>query len=234
MRRIGGIVGALVIYSQNRTLQTLLKGLALEMGLTTREIHSGEEWPDLLEGPPPTLLVMGVEEIKGEHLALARDYRARFGIPLIIVAEKLASKDAAQAAEAGATTCLSFEDAMNSLVFIAHNVLKDSLHISGYKKHILSISDRVTLSVPDYSLTDGEHEVRLSSIPGALLECLALNPNRLVPTGDLILNAWGSIEAATSNALRQQIYHVRERLSEYGLNDQLKSVHGRGYILRSD
>jgi DNA-binding response OmpR family regulator len=177
---------------------------------------------------------MEVKAICGEHLVLIQEAQAGFKVLVIVVFERLNDGGAAEAICAGAIACLDFQNAMRSLAFLVENVAARMLsndHLN--TKRVLLVSDQVTLTTPDYCLMDGQHDILLAPIPGALLECLASRPNELVLSTDLIRSAWGRAEDATTNALHQQIYQLRERLSEFGIAKNLESVRGRGYILRS-
>ena len=222
------VQGTLIAYCENRALRALLRGAAPDSGLEFREVSSLEEARRHLGLSCPALLIVGVAEIHEEHLALVRDAGTVYKVPAIVVVEGSDESTMDEAIKSGAIACLGFEDAMRTLVFLVDNVVRDALLVtSDRERRILSVSDQVALTTPDYCLTDGQYETHMPPIPGTLLKCLALHPNDLVPFDDLIQAAWGRSGAATVNVLHQQVYRVRAMLSEYGVAGQIKSVRGR-------
>jgi DNA-binding response OmpR family regulator len=163
-----------------------------------------------------------------------RDAYDKFKIPIILVAERPHDSATADAIRSSAIACLGPKEAMQTLVFLVENVAANLLRGAQSRyasKRVLVVSDRVTLTVPDHCMTDGQYETRLPLIPGALLERLASHPNELVVFSDLIRAAWGRAEDASVNALHQQICRLREMLSQYGIPARLQSMRGRGYML---
>lgn len=85
---------------------------------------------------------------------------------------------------------------------------------------------------PDsHILSAGATPIQLTEKQAKILELLAANPSRVVPTKELLDNVWKSDLRKSAALLDGAIHRIREKLKPYELEDIIQNVKGRGYTL---
>lgn len=198
----------LFVYSEERHLDTLLRGIAVSLGLQYCSVPLSCE-PGTAGAPSPKgVWVIGVREVREDHVVCTKRISRSLSFPVIVVADVLAHDTASEILRNGAIACLRTSEALKELPCIIENLVRCLLR----DEETIPVANDVVLILPVFVLTNGKTELRLPPIPGRILLCLARNAGHPVPHSVLIQAAWGRSDGATSKTLHQHIYNCYGRL----------------------
>jgi len=222
---------ALATLSENQALRDLVRGTAVNLDMTFRDVPSLE----VLGCEPFCRIIVVYSESLTTSLVPFLEAAATVSTTwMIVVLEVSTEKDLSRAVQAGAVACLSLSQAMQVLPYLLRNILRGTSFNPAYCSDAIQLSADTVLEISQHVVSSGERRGRLPPIPGKLLECLASRANRVVSTTDLKQHAWGTVMGVTDHALHQQISHLRDRLAEFGLHRKLRCLRGRGYMLDTE
>lgn len=226
----------LVSFCRQRPLDVLLCGIASKLGVQYRAASDLEEATGILGSSSPVILVIGLDPVDDTGLAMIRELSSKTAGFTLCVVDTLNDSEACVILKSGAIACMNSVVAMESLVSVVENVYRRLVAMSTGEAPLrreITLGDSLILSVPDYKVTDGEFETRLTATPGRLLECLATHPGQVLPFQTLLQAAWKKRDQTTHAALHQQIHVLEEALDVYGALDWIQCRRGIGYIFDS-
>lgn len=211
-------------------LLDLIRGTAANLNLEFREVSRLEELRNP-QGIAPSVVVIVAPGLTKRLLADIKSATSRSMVWPVVVIPGATAQDEILAMEAGAIRCFDSAHAMVMLAYLVRNLLR----FTHYKEHAiekeLPIAVDVTLRIPEYILTNRHQSFHLSPLMGRLLECLVSYAGTLVPSEELKRAAWGSVKGVENHALHQQLYRLRPVLRKFGMDNKLKCLRGKGYVL---
>lgn len=98
--------------------------------------------------------------------------------------------------------------------------------------HRIEVGDFM-LDPESYILSAGATPIQLTEKQAKILELLAANPSRVVPTKELLDKVWKSDLRKSPALLDGAIHRIREKLKSYEFDDIIQNVKGRGYMLHT-
>ncbi|MEX0974244.1 MAG: helix-turn-helix domain-containing protein [Bacillota bacterium] len=224
---MSGTGASLFVHSETRQLDILLQGIAASLGMQYCSVSLLEEpeatWGRSLKG----VWVIGVREVRDDHVVLAKRLSRDFSFPVILVADALPRDTASELLRNGAIACFRTSEAFHELPCVIENLVR----CLSRDDEALSVASDVILVLPSLVLTNGKSELRLPPILGRLLTCLARNAGYPVPHSVLIQTAWGKSDGATVKTLHQHIYNLRTALADFGIDHLIRAIRGSGYTL---
>ena len=225
---MSGVRLTLVSRTASPVLRDLVRGIAANLGLTFHErLSLGEDPCDVL----CEIVVVTAERISEELLKAIRAASTFPGVWHVVVVPDLSTSTAIGAAESGVLLCLEPSQATALLPHLVRNIFRGLERNLAQMPERLMISDTTFFSTKDHLLASRSHETYLSPIPGRILQRLALHPNKVVPHDELMEAGWGTRTGVTEHALHVRMHCLRETLSEFGLERNLRCIRGRGYML---
>ncbi|EKF61507.1 Phosphate regulon transcriptional regulatory protein PhoB [Agrobacterium albertimagni AOL15] len=96
--------------------------------------------------------------------------------------------------------------------------------------HILQVGD-LTLDQQSLRVHRKNNEVRLGPTEFKLLECLMGSPGHIFTRAELMRSIWGEDGVVNDNAINVHIGRLRKSIYPEGLNSQIRTVRGSGYVL---
>ena len=207
--------------------------VSLRRGLTLRsfEVECSETLPSALanlEAGFPEIVVLDVGMPGMDGITFCRLIRERFTLPILMLTARDAVEDRVSGLEAGADDYLVKPFALDELVARLRALLRRGREIPecGVRTFLDVTIDRSTWRVE----RAGE-DLGLTTTEFRLLEAL-LNPPRSVRSREeLLVAAWGSPDAASSNVVDVHVANLRRKLERGGGVRLIHAIRRVGYKL---
>ncbi|MGW6724680.1 response regulator transcription factor [Nocardia sp. NPDC055029] len=223
----------LVVDDDVHIRESLERGLTL-LGFEVRTAADGVEAIHVFRSHPPAAIVLDLQMPNLDGLQVIRAIRALGSdVPICILSAKTGLAERVEGLEVGADDYLVKPFVLEELTARLHAMLRRTrgqqvVHPPTFTIGPLQISDssrRVTIAGKEIALTRREYD---------LLHTLALHHGQTVSREQLLELVWGYSFPTQSNVVGVFISHLRRKL-ESGDHDRLiHTIHGVGYVLRSD
>ncbi|MFB7873685.1 response regulator transcription factor [Nocardia sp. NPDC056064] len=223
----------LVVDDDEHIRESLERGLTL-LGFDVSTATDGIEAIRAFRSRPPSALVLDMQMPNLDGLGVIRALRALGSdVPICVLSARARLTDRVEALEAGADDYLlkpfvlaELAARLRAVLRRAHGPRQPHTPMVGIGPLLINESSRrVTISGSQVSLTRREFE---------LLRVLAEHRGQVVSREQLLELVWGYDFPTKSNVVEVFISHLRRKL-EFGDHERLiHTIHGTGYVLRSD
>jgi DNA-binding response OmpR family regulator len=212
------------------------RSLALSMeqaGYRASNAADAEDALLLAQRDPPDLVLLDIGLPGMDGLDALRQFKDRWGIPVIFLTARRRNLDEVVGLELGADDYIS--KPFDKDVLLAH--IKAVLRRSEPEKLKLDVSK--PLVVGDLTIDPGAHTVMVSGQPVELrprefelLHTLALKLGKVVPVDDLLASVWGAEYIGEPQVVYVHIRWLRKKIEkDPDSPKRIVTVHGVGYKL---
>ena len=177
-----------------------------------------------IERSAPDLVVLDVAMPGLDGLAVARRLRAKgLALPILLLTARDGVPDRVAGLDAGADDYLVKPFAAEELLARVRALLRRG-RTPG---EVLAYAD-VVLDVGAREARRGGRDLGLSAREAELLELFLRNPRQTVSRDEALEQVWGSLSAATRNAVDRYVSYLRQKLGDPPL---IETVRGTGFRL---
>jgi two-component system response regulator ResD len=198
-------------------------------GYTTRQAATGDQAQRMLEGEPPSLVVLDVMLPGIDGLELCRWIRSRSHVPIVMLTARGEEADRIVGLELGADDYLTKPFSPRELTVRVRNLLRRTVQP-------LSDAPR-TITFGDVAVDEAAREVRkggellaLTLKEFDLLMFFAANPRRVFSRDQLMDRVWGYQAALDTGTVTVHIRRLRKKIEDDASHpSHLETVFGAGY-----
>jgi DNA-binding response OmpR family regulator len=198
-------------------------------GYTTLQAATGDEAQRMLEGEPPSLVVLDVMLPGIDGLELCRWIRSRSQVPIVMLTARGEEADRIVGLELGADDYLTKPFSPRELTVRVRNLLRRTVQP-------LSDAPR-TIAFGDVAVDEAAREVRkdgellaLTLKEFDLLMFFAANPRRVFSRDQLMDRVWGYQSALDTGTVTVHIRRLRKKIEDDASHpSHLETVFGAGY-----
>jgi DNA-binding response OmpR family regulator len=209
-------------------VREVVVGYLQREGFRTLEAADGNRAKEILEGDPPSIVLLDVMLPGTDGLELCRWIRSRSKLPVIMVTARGEEADRIVGLELGADDYVTKPFSPRELAARVRTVLRRS-EPAGAENERLSFNGLVLDAATREVLRNGE-EVRLTAKEFDLLWFMASHPRRVFSRDDLMRRVWGYAAALDTGTLTVHVRRLREKLEADPSRPQLlETVWGIGY-----
>jgi DNA-binding response OmpR family regulator len=198
-------------------------------GFRTLEAASGDEAQRLLEGQPPSLVVLDVMLPGIDGLELCRWIRSRSDLPIVMLTARGEETDRIVGLELGADDYLTKPFSPRELAVRVRNLLRRTTRPAVENEPTLEFGD-VEIDAATRDVRKGGELLKLTLKEFDLLWFLASHSRRVFTRQELMDHVWGYQSALDTGTLTVHIRRLREKIEEDPARPRhLETVWGLGY-----
>ena len=171
----------------------------------------------------PDVVLLDLELPDGDGVNVCRKLRERSGVAIIVVTAYGEESDRVNALDAGADDYLVKPFGLAELQARIRAVLRRVRPGGEVIRH-----GPLTIDLRTKKVTINDHEVALTPKEFDILECLAMDPGRVVGRQEVLEAAWDSHWYGPTKVLDVHVAALRRKLGVPGL---IETVYGRGFRL---
>ena len=216
-----GGTSVLVVEDDPGIATQLVRGLS-RSGYTVDHVTTGRDALDRAD-PDVVLLDLGLPD--GDGVDVCRQLSQRSGLAIIVVTARGEEPERVLALDAGADDYLVKPFGLAELLARIRAVLRRVHPGGGALRHGPLVVDvrarRVTVSGREVALTPKEFDI---------LECLAVDPGRVVSRQEILERAWDAHRYGPTKVLDVHVAALRRKL---GVPDTIRTIRGAGYKLQA-
>jgi DNA-binding response OmpR family regulator len=206
-----------------------------QAGYTVRSAATAEDGLAMARLNSPDLVLLDINLPGMDGLDALRQFREQSTAPVIFVTARRRELDEALGLELGADDYITKPFDLNVLLAHIKAVLRRS------EAPPRQIEEQIPLLVGDIEIDPGSHQVwvatrsvELSPREFDLLYALSREPNKVIPTEDLLARVWGAEFVGEPQVVYVHIRWLREKIEADPNNPQrIRTVRGVGYRLES-
>ncbi|MFC5407437.1 response regulator transcription factor [Cohnella soli] len=219
----------IAVADDDRAIRELLRLVLSKEGYAVLEAEDGEQASRLLEREQVHLAIVDVMMPGKDGLALCREIREHYDIPVLMLTAKGALDDKEQGYLAGTDDYMVKPFEPKELLFRIKALLR---------RYRLAASEIIRLG--EVSIDRAGYEIRVDDVPMTiplrefeLLSLLASQPGRIFTREQLIQLIWGADYEGDSRTVDVHIKRLRERFADRQSDFVLTTIRGLGYKLEA-
>ena len=217
----------ILIIEDEILLADSLKTLLELKGFDVEVVYDGESGAEYAETGIYDLLILDIMTPKMDGYQVARQVRMRrLTTPILMLTARAEVRDRVEGLNAGADYYLT-KPFDNQELLACINAL---LRRQGTQVDVLSFGNTL-LDLTGYTLSAGEHQVRLSSKEFDVMRLLMQTQGRSIKKETLLTRVWGYDSNAVENNVEVYIGFLRKKLKVIGSNVRIESIRLLGYYL---
>ncbi len=219
----------ILVIEDDLDLAAIVKSYLLFEHYEVEMIHDGREGLERVRSFEYDIIVtdVGLPNVSGIEIVRALRIRGK-RTPVIILTGKNTVDEKEAGLDAGADDYVTKPFHMKELGARLRALLRRPISSSADQ---LLVTGCLTLNRATYCVTRSGEEVTLKPSEFQLLEFLMRHPNQTFGADVLVQRVWPDEEMATP-ALRTTMKRLRQKIDPSG--DLIKTVHGSGYILKTE
>lgn len=200
-------------------------------GYDTAEVDDFHQVEKQVEGVRPDLILLDINLPYYDGFYLCRSIRNKSRIPIIIISARNAEVEQVMGMELGADDYLTKPFSMEVLLAKIKANLRRVYGMENKSDNTTLTLDELVLNEEDFSLKYRGKSVELSKNEFKLLKELMLNTGKIVTREKLLEKLWDDSSFVDDNTLTVNVSRVKNKLSQLGIQDLIKTKRGVGYIL---
>ena len=210
------------IYLREELIHTLKKAGHTVSAITTFE--NAEEEIALLY---PDLAILDVNLPGKSGYELCKSLKAKGSFPILILTARDTLSDELTALGLGADDFLTKPCHPDRLVARSERLLQT------YDKQLRALLrvGALSLDTDTYKLVYADKFLILTETEGKIMQLLMEKHPNIVSKSDLFSDVWGTEEFVDENILQVNMSRLRKNLSEIGLDNIVRNIRGKGYVL---
>ncbi len=221
----------ILIAEDERDLNALLKKKLVSEGYSVDACFDGEEALDYLGAAEYDAVILDIMMPRRDGLEVLRQMRARgISAPVMFLTARDTIEDRVRGLDAGATDYLVKPFSFNELMARIRVMTREKY---GSASSLLQVGD-LTLDTSTQEVRRGDRRIELSAKEYALLRYLMMNRD-MVLSRDMIENhVWNYDYEGGTNIVDVYIRYLRRKIDDGEEEKLIRTVRGRGYMIRED
>ena len=221
----------ILIAEDERDLNALLKKKLVSEGYSVDACFDGEEALDYLGAAEYDAVILDIMMPRRDGLEVLRQMRARgISAPVMFLTARDTIEDRVRGLDAGATDYLVKPFSFNELMARIRVMTREKY---GSASSLLQVGD-LTLDTSTQEVRRGGRRIELSAKEYALLRYLMMNRD-MVLSRDMIENhVWNYDYEGGTNIVDVYIRYLRRKIDDGEEEKLIRTVRGRGYMIRED
>ena len=198
-------------------------------GYTTRQAATGDEARRMLEGEPPSLVVLDVMLPGIDGLELCRWIRSHSQVPIVMLTARGEEADRIVGLELGADDYLTKPFSPRELTVRVRNLLRRTVQAPSGAPRTITFGD-VAVDEAAREVRKGGELLALTLKEFDLLMFFAANPRRVFSRDQLMDRVWGYQAAFDTGTVTVHIRRLRKKIEDDASHpSHLETVFGAGY-----
>jgi two-component system response regulator MprA len=215
---------SVLIVDDDAAIRRMLERTLAAEGYAVASAAGGGAALAAIERACPDLVVLDVGLPDLDGLAVCRRLRSKgLTLPVLMLTARDAVSDRVAGLDVGADDYVVKPFAPEELLARVRALLR-----RGEEPRELLAFDDVLFDVEARSVRRGGEEISLSAREADLLELFLRNPRRVVSRELALERVWGSVSAASLNAVDRYVSYLRRKL---GKPELIQTVRGVGFVL---
>jgi two-component system response regulator MprA len=215
---------SVLIVDDDAAIRRMLERTLAAEGYAVASAAGGGAALAAIERACPDLVVLDVGLPDLDGLAVCRRLRSKgLTLPVLMLTARDAVSDRVAGLDVGADDYVVKPFAPEELLARVRALLR-----RGEEPRELLAFDDVLFDVEARSVRRGGKEISLSAREADLLELFLRNPRRVVSRELALERVWGSVSAASLNAVDRYVSYLRRKL---GKPELIQTVRGVGFVL---
>ena len=221
----------ILIAEDERDLNALLKKKLVSEGYSVDACFDGEEALDYLGAAEYDAVILDIMMPRRDGLEVLRQMRARgISAPVMFLTARDTIEDRVRGLDAGATDYLVKPFSFNELMARIRVMTREKY---GSASSLLQVGN-LTLDTSTQEVRRGGRRIELSAKEYALLRYLMMNRD-MVLSRDMIENhVWNYDYEGGTNIVDVYIRYLRRKIDDGEEEKLIRTVRGRGYMIRED
>lgn len=213
------------IYLREELIHTLKKA-----GYDAVSPDSFDNAEEELTALQPDLAVLDVNLPGKSGYELCKSLKVKSSFPILILTARDTLSDELTALGLGADDFLTKPCHPQRLIARVGRLLQT------YDKQLRALlrAGSLSLDTDTYKLVYGDRFLILAETEGKIMKLLMERYPDIVSKSELFSAIWGTEEFVDENILQVNMSRLRKSLSEIGLEDAVRNIRGRGYVLEVD
>lgn len=210
------------VYLRQELIHTFQKAGYDAVSLVSFENVEGE-----LSAVRPDLVILDVNLPGKSGYELCKSLKVKASFPILILTARDTLSDELTALGLGADDFLTKPCHPDRLIARAERLLQT------YDKQLRALLrvGSLSLDIDTYKLVCGDRFLILAETEGKIMKLLMERYPNIVVKGDLFSAVWGTEEFVDENILQVNMSRLRKSLSEIGIEDIVRNIRGKGYVL---
>lgn len=217
------------VVDDEKNIRELIRRYLEKEGFTVRTFTTAEELSSALVSSTPDMFILDIMLPGADGLALCREIRDNYDLPVIFVSARGEEFDRVLGLELGADDYLAKPFSPRELAVRVKNIFRRAQPADLSKKQINL--GNLSIFVDQRKVTVNGDEINLTAKEFDLLFLLAAEPKRSFSRALLLENVWGYVYEGDESAVDSTIKRVRKKLREKGTLPEITTVRGYGYRL---
>lgn len=220
----------LIAEDEKKIADFIRRGLR-EEGYAADLAHTGPQALELAAENRYDLLLLDLMLPGKDGFAVCSELRASgFSAPILMLTAKDAVEDKVRGLDSGANDYLTKPFAFEELLARVRALLRAR---PGESSSVLKAGE-LELDLPAHKASLSGKELELSAKEFSLLEYLVRNKDRIVTRTMISEHVWDINFDTGTNVIDVYINYLRRKLEKGHAKDMIRTVRGKGYVLKSD
>lgn len=216
----------ILVVEDDARLRTLLEQELTRAGHAVVAVGTAGEGLYRAEGEPYDLMLLDLNLPDGDGVEVAERLRGRRDVPIVMLTARADVDSRVEGLYAGAADYVAKPFSLPELLARIHVRLRERAGPTRPAYADLELD-------PDASLAVGPAgEEALPEREFTLLRLLVEHPGRLFPRDEIERRLYTDDDAPGSNTVEVFVHHLRRRLDRLGVAVRIRTVRGKGYMLR--
>jgi two-component system response regulator MprA len=226
------VVPRVLVVEDDRRIAAFLDRTLTVTGYRVQVASEGQLGLDLATESTPDLVILDLMLPDVDGLEVARQLRARSGVPILMLTARSGIGDRVEGLDAGADDYLVKPFALDELLARVRSLLRRlTVNADVNRRGMLAYAD-VILDQDTRDATRAGRRLHLRNREFELLAYFLRNPERAISRRELRLAVWGEDFPGESNVIDVTLGHLRQKLELDGSSRLIHTVRPVGYMLR--
>jgi len=212
--------------------QTLFQQLKKELENWNFFVYGVNDFSNVMEtyhNVQPEIVIMDVQLPKYDGFYWCRQIRQVSNVPILFLSSRDNPMDQVMSMELGADDYVQKPFNTNVLIAKLQAIYRRVYQFSLDEKRVLSWQDAI-LDLSKASIHKEDHQIYLSKTEMIILEMLIQKQNQIVTRDTLITALWDDEAFVSDNTLTVNVNRLRKKLSEIGMETEIETKVGKGYM----
>ena len=212
--------------------QTLFESLSQTLQQWDFEVAGVTDFDDVMtsvEAVQPEIIIMDIKLPKFDGFHWTRKIRQNSNVPIVFLSSKDSPMDQVMSMELGADDFIQKPFNTNVLIAKIQAIYRRVYEFDSSEKSIL-MWQQAKLDLTKDSISDNDTEIYLSKTEMLILSMLVRNQNQIVTRDKIITALWDDEAFVSDNTLTVNVNRLRKKLADIGMNEQIETKVGRGYM----
>lgn len=217
----------IVIIEDDSKIREELEKLLKKNNYNVKLIEEFDNVCEQLDSLNPDLILLDINLPFQNGYEICRQIKSNKNIPIIFVTSRDTTKDELMSIEVGGIDFIT--KPYDTMILLEK--IKRAINISNPKNYREISKNGYVLDLHLSLLKKGDMEVELTRNEFRILYYFFMNEKRIITKEELLDKLWNDKYYLDENILMVNITRLRKKAKEIGINDLIKNVRGKGFVL---